>query len=44
MTDFGKELETLSDGDNITGEKVANIPKDRTVTYAHDVIDYFPLN
>jgi hypothetical protein len=53
-TAFGKELGSLAQGDNKTGaagtntvffmshDEIANIPKDRTVTYAREVVDYRP--
>ena len=53
-TAFGKEFGNQAQGDNKTGEKgtntlfvmdheqIANIPKDRTVTYGRIVIDYRP--
>jgi hypothetical protein len=51
---FGKEFGNLCQGDDLTGEKgtnalhvmshdeIANIPADRTVTYARIVVDYRP--
>jgi hypothetical protein len=53
-TAFGKEFGNLAQGDNKTGtagtdsifiierDEIANIPKDRTVTYARVVVDYRP--
>jgi hypothetical protein len=53
-TSWGKEWGRMAQGDNKTGEKgtnsifvlnheaIANIPKDRVVTYARIVVDFRP--